>query len=236
MISRLPHADTLDEGTLDEGTRDLAEFPTPRTILLACAEEHGAPRRLKSLLRRHAIVLRTQGGEVCCDADGPLGALLDSQPIERVIVMAHTRCAGRGDGVDTEPVRSTASIGAFQRYAPAAHALAASYTAGRLTREHLSAKLDLLVHMANVEACPQAHAALHAGQLELVGVVWESARARIERFDGLRFVPMDDPELCRLIAGGTSNDRESRGFGGVSVPTVVAPSQPPRGEITGGMA
>jgi carbonic anhydrase len=182
---------------------------TPRTVVLACADENACAAAWKPLLRDHAVVLRTPGGDGWSGPDSALAALLRTQPVERIIVLGHTPCRA-SEQAALEPMQNTAAIAAFCRFAQAARTLAAQRAAGQLTAESFRAKQDTLVRRANLEACAELHHALQRGTVEVLAAVYDSERDRVELLDGACFRALGPEELEELISRSSREQRVAR--------------------------
>lgn len=179
-------------------------LPELRTLVVACAEANAYDPTWRETLHRHALVIRPQGGDVAGDAASLVAAALCAHPIERVLVLGHLGCRARAGG-RSELTPNTAAVAAFHRYADAACSLVRGRARGELSSEHAGEKLDVLVRLANLEACAELHGALRSGAISAHGLVYDPATREVELFDGAGFRRASWAEIQRMISGAGSS-------------------------------
>ena len=68
--------------------------------------------------------------------------------------------------------------------------------------------LGLVLGLANLEACPELHAALRCGAVRAYALVYDPATSEVEQFEGAGFRPMSASELACLIGGRDARPSE----------------------------
>jgi carbonic anhydrase len=183
--------------------QDALPLKVRTTLVITCAEEDAYDPAWWEMLRRHALVLRIGGGDVLADSVSLVAAALRAHPIERVIALGHLGCRARNHGrVELAP--NTAAIAAFRRYAGVACSLVKRRARGELAPDEAGEKLDLLVRLANLEACPELHAVLSSGAVSVYAAVYQPATREVELFEGAGFRRLEQSEVGRLITGANS--------------------------------
>jgi carbonic anhydrase len=204
------------------------------TLVITCAEEDAYDPAWWEMLHRHALVLRIGGGDVLADSASLVAAALRAHPIERVIVLGHLGCRVQNHA-RVELASNTAAVAAFRRYAEAACSLVKRRARGELAPDEAGEKLDLLVHLANLEGCAELHAVLSSGAVHVYAAMYRPATREVELFEGAGFRRLEQSEFGRLITGAGSLPVMRRDDHASAVAALAYSSAPALGAQPGGI-